>query len=181
LYYERHVPHWHPEGVAVFVTWRLSGSLPAHTEFLRGQPGRAFVAIDRKLDRAATGPKWLFDARVAEQVVAALLFGAEQLDYYDLRAWVLMPNHVHILIYPRVAIPKITKAIKNYSARQSNAILNRTGQPFWHDESYDHWLRDGDELQKIVGYIESNPVKAGLAERVEDWRWSSARQVGVTI
>lgn len=45
---------------------------------------------------------------------------------------------------------------------------------FWQDESYDHWVRSGEEFERIVRYIEANPVRAGLLERVEDWRWSSA-------
>ena len=68
-------------------------------------------------------------------------------------------------------------SIKNYSARQANAILGRTGQPFWQDESYDHWVRSPEELEKIVRYIEKNPVAAGLVDRVEDWRWSSAFRI----
>jgi type I restriction enzyme R subunit len=85
-----------------------------------------------------------------------------------------MANHVHILIYPEVKLSRITKSIKNFSARQANVILERTGQPFWLDESYDHWVRGPEELEKIVLYIEENPVAAGLVEKVEDWRWSSA-------
>ena len=85
-----------------------------------------------------------------------------------------MANHVHILIYPETKLSRITKSIKNFSARQANVILGRTGQPFWLDESYDHWVRGPVELEKIVLYIEGNPVAAGLVERVEDWRWSSA-------
>ena len=143
-------------------------------QFVRNQTaGKAFVAVDRQLDSAATGPRWLTDQRVAEAVATALRFGSEDLGLYDLRAWVLMINHVHILIYPKVPLPKITKAIKNYSARQANVILGRTGQPFWHDESYDHWVRGQDELERIVLYIEANPVAAGLTTRPEDWRWSS--------
>jgi hypothetical protein len=53
-------------------------------------------------------------------------------------------------------------------------LLGRTGQRFWQDESYDHWVRGPEELEKTVLYIEENPVAAGLVERVEDWRWSSA-------
>jgi type I restriction enzyme R subunit/putative DNA methylase len=85
-----------------------------------------------------------------------------------------MSNHVHILIYPKANLSRITKSIKTFSARQANAILGLTGQPFWQDESYDHWVRGAEELGKIVGYIEENPVVAGLAGRAEDWRWSSA-------
>ena len=85
-----------------------------------------------------------------------------------------MFNHVHILIYSEATLSRITKAVKNFSARQANALLGRTGQPFWQDESYDHRVRGPEELEKIVRYIEENPLAAGLVERVEDWRWSSA-------
>ena len=111
---------------------------------------------------------------MATVVVAALHYGALQLGLYELRAWVLMANHVHILIDPHAPISRITKAVKNFSARQANAILGRTGQPFWQDESYDHWARGPEEAEKIVRYIEENPVTAGLVKSVEDWRWSSA-------
>jgi len=125
------------------------------------------------LDKASTGPKWLLDERVAQAVVDALRYGEDNLHLYELRAWVLMANHVHILIYPNADLPKITKSIKNFSARRANEILGLTG-PFWQDECFDRWVRGPEELEKIVGYIESNPVSAGLVSRVEKWRWSSA-------
>ena len=78
-----------------------------------------------------------------------------------------MANHVHILIYPEAKLSRITKSIKNFSARQANAILGLTGQPFWHDESYDHWVRGPKELEQIVTYIEENPVSAGLVDKAE--------------
>ncbi|MGO4882498.1 MAG: transposase [Bryobacteraceae bacterium] len=174
-YHERHLPHWQPEGTALFITWRLNLSLPASTEVLKSEPsGRKFVAVDRELDKASTGPRWLKDERVAQAVVDTLLYGQNQLRLYRLRAWVLMINHVHILIYPVAPLPRITKAIKNFSARRANAILGHSGQPFWQDESYDHWVRSAEEMEKIVRYIEGNPVAAGLVSRPEDWRWSSA-------
>jgi len=174
-YHKRHLPHWQPEGAALFLTWRLHGSLPRTVEILEPRPaGEAFVTIDRKLDEAATGPRWLQEERVARVVVDALRYGERQLGLYHLRAWVLMINHVHILVYPEAPLSRITKAIKNYSARQANAILGRTGLPFWQDESYDHWARGPEESAKIVRYIENNPVAAGLVSAGEDWRWSSA-------
>jgi REP element-mobilizing transposase RayT len=173
-YHERHLAHWQPEGAAIFVTWRVFGSLPRHIEVLKDQSaGQQFVGIDRELDRAATGPRWLADERVAQCVVDTLLYGEQELRLYRLRAWVLMVNHVHILIYPEADLARITKANKSFSARRANTILGRTG-PFWQDESYDHWVRTPDELEKIVRYIEGNPVTAGLVSRVEDWRYSSA-------
>jgi putative transposase len=68
----------------------------------------------------------------------------------------------------------VTRAVKKTSAKQANLILGRAGHPFWQDESYDHWVRDEREFDRIVGYIEWNPVRAGLVVRVEDWPWSSA-------
>jgi len=159
----------------LFLTWRLYGSLPKKVEFLEPVPsGRAFVIVDRQLDRAAIGPRWLQDGRVAECVDSALRYGERELGLYELRAWVLMINHVHILIGPNAPIPRISKAIKNYSARQANAILGRKGEPFWQDESYDHWSRSLEEDEKIIRYIEQNPVAAGLVKKAEEWRWSSA-------
>jgi REP element-mobilizing transposase RayT len=174
-YYERHLPHWQPEGAALFVTWRLYGSLPKSVAIAKKQSsGEAFSDMDRELDKAASGPRWLGNEAVAQCVVDALHYGERQLRLYELRAWALMVNHVHILIYPAVNLPRITRAIKSFSAHQANALLGRTGQPFWQDESYDHWVRDAKELEKVVKYIEGNPLAAGLVERVEDWRWSSA-------
>ena len=156
-YYVRKLPHWHPEATALFVTWRLFGSVP--------RTGR---------EACSTGPRWLWDDRVAQVVVDALIYGQTELGLYELLAWVVMPNHVHILIQPAVPLPRITQSIKGYSAKLANEILGRTGQPFWKEESYDHWVRDRYELEKVIGYIERNPVKAGLV----DWRWSSVHLAG---
>ena len=64
--------------------------------------------------------------------------------------------------------------MKGATARQANLVLSRTGERFWQAESYDHWVRDEGEWDRIAAYIENNPVKAGLVERAEDYRWSSA-------
>jgi REP element-mobilizing transposase RayT len=101
-------------------------------------------------------------------------YGEQQLHFYRLRAWVLMANHVHLLIYPEIGLPRITESVKSYPARQAHAILRRTGLPFWQDESHDHWVRGTDELARIVRYIERNPLVAGLVTRPEDWPRSSA-------
>ena len=130
--------------------------------------------MDRELAQAVTGPSWLKDERVAQCVIETLQFGQGKLRLYVLHAWVLMANHIHILIEPNTALPKITKSIKTFSAKRANEILGRTGEPFWQDESFDRWVRDQREFGKTVQYIEFNPVAAGLAPRPEDWPWSSA-------
>jgi type I restriction enzyme R subunit/putative DNA methylase len=72
-----------------------------------------------------------------------------------------MPNHVHLPILPKVAVPAIMRWLKGSTARRANQMLGRTGQPFWQDESYDHWVRNRSELDRIVGYIERTPCRPG--------------------
>jgi hypothetical protein len=73
----------------------------------------------------------------------------------------------------RTARERIVQSAKGYSARRCNQLLGLSGQ-FWQDESYDHVVRNDEELFRIIDYVENNPVKAGLVARREDWRWSSA-------
>jgi REP element-mobilizing transposase RayT len=186
MFYRRKLPHWHPdlaESAFLFVTWRLAGSIP---QTRRPPPptaaprsaGRAFLAWDREVDKAACGPVWLQDARVARVVADALLYGESGRHFYQLRAWVIMPNHVHALLRPKTSLPVITRWLKGSTARQANLILDRTGRVFWQDESFDHRVRDEVELDRIVRYVEYNPVSAGLAENPRAWPWSSARLAG---
>lgn len=129
---------------------------------------------DAELDKARNGPRWREDERIAMIVVQTLRKGAEELKQYALHSFVVMPNHVHILIEPKISAARIMKGIKGVSARRANEILGRTNQNFWRDESYDHWVRSEAEFKSIKLYIEHNPVTAGLVERPEDWPWSSA-------
>ena len=85
-----------------------------------------------------------------------------------------MPNHVHLLILPRASMAVLMRWLKGSKARNANRILGRTGQPFWQDESYDHYLRNSNQVLRTIAYIEENPVSAGLAPSAEAWRWSSA-------
>src|SRR5262249_21342323 len=121
-----------------------------------------------------SGPKWLKHSGVANSFIAVLRRGEEELHYFKLNAFCIMPNHVHLVIVPKVALRRITNGIKGASARRANAILYRIGRPFWQDESYDHWIRDEGEFGRICEYVECNPVSAGLVTKPEHWPWSSA-------
>jgi putative transposase len=179
-YYRRNLPHWHPEGAALFITWRLHGSLPASA--LEQQPalpkqataGKAFRALDSLLDAAPNGPVWLSNSRVAALVVSILRRGESEGNLYRLAAFVVMSNHVHVLLEPIAPVARITQWIKGTTAREANQLLGRVGGRFWQHESYDHWVRNEKEFQQIVRYIELNPVAAGLVDRIEKWPWSSA-------
>ena len=166
----RRLPHWQPEGVPLFLTWRLHSTLPAN-RYIGPQgltSGRAFVCVDRYLDRATYGPTWLRRDDIAQLVVNALQYGAQKLGYYQLHAWVVMSNHVHVLLTPLVPASKLEQSVKGFTARQANQILGRTGEPFWQRETYDRWVRNEQEFRRIVGYIERSPVTAGVAARAED-------------
>jgi REP element-mobilizing transposase RayT len=160
----------------MFLTWRLFGSLPATYKSKRQMiqdQGRAFAEFDRLLDRAATGPKWLAYPAVAGCVLKTIRAGAES-GMYELYSFVVMANHVHLLVKPLAPLAKITNWIKGVSAREANLILRRTGHHFWQQESYDHWVRSAQEFQKIRAYIERNPVRAALVSHPRLWKYSSA-------
>jgi REP element-mobilizing transposase RayT len=179
LPYLRKLPHFHPEDGVLFLTWRLWGSLPRQPPTrLYATPGQAFAAADRALHSRNTGPAWLKDPRIASIVVETILAGEQERHFYSLHAWVVMSNHVHLLIRPHIRVPAITRWLKGSTARKANKLLGRTGQPFWKDESYDRWVRDSREFDRILRYIEENPVSAGLVAGEELFPWSSASWTG---
>lgn len=194
--YRRHLPHQVPEGSALFLTWNLKGALPRQVidmltqerERLKKLPRRAgetvserkcregkiiFAMADRALDCGTEGPMHLKDPRAAKIVEDSILFGVPE--RFELYAWCLMSNHVHVLFKPIWDLKEVTQGIKGYSAHEINGIQNARGRVFWQYESYDYWVRDDAEFQRIIDYIENNPVAAGLCKKPEDWPWSSAR------
>jgi|ERR1051326_8010894 REP element-mobilizing transposase RayT len=199
-----YLPHVKREGARYFVTFRLADSLPR--EFLlqiqaeraerlkrlchpeadpQNGGGRlradALFEIDREYFRKletyldkGTGACWLRRAEVAEQVAGALrFFDGER---YQLKAWVIMANHVHVVLWPlpNHTLSAITQSWKRFTARQVNQLLGRTGEAFWQPESYDHWIRNDLEHWRCCQYVTHNPVKAGLCDAPQHWRWSSA-------
>jgi putative DNA methylase len=118
---------------------------------------------------------------------------------YELLAWCIMSNHMHVVLQPLECVPRrsdpsgatdtegfcdeladglsplvsVMHSLKSYTANRANALLGRSGR-FWQAESYDHWIRDLDELERIVAYVAHNPVRAGLCRRPQEWQYSSA-------
>ena len=94
---------------------------------------------------------------------------------YKLIGYVLMPNHVHILIKPleNNSLASIMHSLKSYTSHEANKILERTGK-FWSKEYFDRYMRDHDHFIKTLNYVHNNPVKAGLCKKFFDWRFSSA-------
>ena len=154
------------------------------TEWEQRKHKLLFARLDKLLDEQPM-IRHLKNPEAAELVRNSLLhFAGER---YDLLAYVVMPSHFHWLFHPRAewcesvhtpADPRtprerIMQSIKGYSAYKCNQLLGLT-EAFWQDESYDHVVRNDEELMRIIEYIEQNPVKAGLVECAEEWQWSSA-------
>ena len=189
-----YLPHVKREGASYFVTFRLADSLPREVLMrfereracaLRKLPVRADASereeINRELRRKIERflDQGVGECHLRRDDVAALV--AEALHYfhgqeYLLDSWVVMPNHVHVILWPmpNFTLSEILRSRKRHTARQANLILGRTGETFWQPESYDHWIRNDEEKARIRRYIRMNPVKAGLCKAPEDWKWSSA-------
>lgn len=129
----------------------------------------------QKYEDAGHGACWLQEPRVADVVEAAMLFFDGQ--RYRLIAWCIMPNHVHVVIETTMGHPlsRVVHAWKSYTATQARRVLGHPG-PFWFREYFDRYVRDSGHFERVVRYVEGNPVKAGLVERSVDWKYSSARR-----
>ena len=176
-HYQRRLPHWDSVDQPLFVTFRLYGSLPTHRVFppdSLARSGKAFVAMDRLLDRGASGPLYLRRAELAGMVVAALHDGERRFHRYQLHAYVVMPNHVHLLVTPQVVARRWLAPLKGFTAYRANELLSSHGQAFWQDESHDHLVRSAAQFDRIRSYIEENPVHAGLVCQAHQHPWSSA-------
>ena len=132
--------------------------------------------FDALLDRATNGPFWLRKPELADIVAEAIHY--RDVKTYDLLAFTIMPNHVHLVIALArndISLHKILQSLKRHTARQCNRSLGRTG-PFWQHESYDHIVRDENELERILHYVIENPVKAGLCKKWNEWRWTYIKE-----
>jgi REP element-mobilizing transposase RayT len=176
-----YLPHFEGGERTQFITFRLKDSLPQEVLErwrleLEGTGGEAELRrrVEAYLD-AGYGQALLRDAGVASLVEAALLhFDGRR---YRLAAWVVMPNHVHLLLTPLsgYTLSSIMHSLKSYTAGEANKLLRRQGA-LWQEEYFDRYIRDARHYAQTVAYIEANPVKAGLCLLPEDWPYGSARR-----
>lgn len=193
--YDRNLPHIQPEEATFFITYRLKGSIPfnriaelkkeyykiknkqgLNDREIRLMHSIYFKKFDTELDRSLNKPYWLRDYKVASVVADSLHFNDTK--EYDLICFSIMPNHVHLVLSTfKGSIPlyAILQKHKRFTAWQSNKVLNRTGS-FWQPESYDHIIKDEDELKRVIKYTINNPVKAKLVARWQEWKWNYLKQ-----
>ncbi len=176
-----YLPHYDAPFTTQFVTFRLHDALPVS----RRAEWEALLKIENDRERRlrledyidrSHGECYLRSAPVAKLVQDALRFFDGQ--RYALHAWVLMPNHVHVLFNQQeTPLGEILHSWRSFTAKEANKLLRLRGQ-FWEDEYFDTFMRDEEHFAGTVRYIESNPVKAGLARDPADWPWSSAAVLG---
>ena len=108
-FYRRRLPHWYPEEAIVLVTWRLAGSPPPVQPDILTAENTGRIAMKCAHHAPDRGPVWLRDPGVAEMVLGALHYGEQVKQLYDRYAWVVMPNHIHLLLKPKTTMATIMR------------------------------------------------------------------------
>lgn len=142
--YKRNLPHWEEPGRVYFITFRTVNGLIFHEE-------------TRKI---------VFDS---------IMFHNNK--KYKLYACVVMPDHTHFILRPLekikeafYSIAEIMHSIKSYSSNKINHLLKRKGS-VWLDENFDRIVRDEKELLEKMNYIANNPIKSGIIQEGQDYKW----------
>ncbi len=207
--YRRKLPHIYPIGAKFFITFCLKGSIHYEIaekykqereqqiamlqklgkdskEEIYKEHKRYFAKIDNYLD--SSKENWILKQPEIAQIVANKM---HQFDHnlYDLIAYCVMSNHVHLVFNTDLQldniadnellttknytqVEKIMQYIKGGSSYEINKLLGTQGTINWQAESYDHYVRNDKELQNIIDYTLQNPVKAGLVTNWQEWKFS---------
>ncbi len=181
-FHRRNLPHYYQPNSTYFITFRIKDSIPLDKLLLINNKyedirlknitdsGKInqnyFIEYDDLLHNCNL-QLYLHNTNLAE-IVKHEIHKNDNKDY-KLICYSIMPNHVHLvfhLLENSKGISTIMHSIKRVSAYRINKYLGKNGN-FWQSESYDHIVRDNDELNKIIEYTLMNPVKAGI---VDDWK-----------
>ena len=185
------LPHWEVVDGRYFVTIHLAGAIPGagqrRIREITAELGRLstnslgqrlriqrsiFREMERWLDRAVRNAH-LNNRDVAQHVADAIRFRHEE-RIWNVFEWVVMPNHVHLffeLVNGR--LKNVMEGFKRWTAHKAFEIITTDTETFWQREWFDHWSRSDDEDDRIIAYIQKNPVKAGLVTDYHDWPFGS--------
>ncbi len=171
--YTRNLPHWRQTGATYFVTFRLADAVPKAAKLDIQKEIRDFKKLGEKPDPGS--PAWLRYHRKVTQRVERLLdenhgscvlgrpefagIVLKALEHrqgidYDLWAYTLMPNHVHLIVRPDTGVPleDSIQTWKSVSARRINRAIGRRGT-LWQQEYYDRIFRDDVYYVRVAPYI----------------------------
>lgn len=193
-YSRGYLPHRDRGHLLQSITFRLADSLPQSELKQLERKLLLLPEIRRDIEKRKTIEQWLDSgmgccalrhAEAATCVQNALLHFDG--DRYRVLAWVIMPNHVHVLIDPVEPISKTIQGWKSFTARWLLANNERLGlgipdpRHVWMREYWDRFIRDDEHLRATIDYIHRNPVKAGLCRETSDWPWSSSGSAVVPV
>jgi REP element-mobilizing transposase RayT len=177
-----YLPHFDGREVPQFVSLHIFDSVPASVlvrwkrelDVTKSKSDRILLQrrIEKYLDHGY-GLAFMKHHRIASMIQNVLL--ASDGESYRLSAWVIMPNHIHLLAtrFEDYMLADIMQTLKSITSHKANRILKRHGQ-FWMPDYFDRYVRNAEHFAKTVRYIEDNPVKARLCERPENWPFGSA-------
>jgi len=190
---ERNLPHWEQPGATYFITFRTADSIPADVmrawkrsrdDWLRRQKINPLSRSWReKLRELSPSQREEFHERFTVKfhnlldaghgacllkrpelaaIVASSLRHFDG-DRYNLGDFVVMPNHVHLIVQMlgEIGAKEQCKSWKHFTARLINKATGATGS-FWQTESFDHLVRTSEQFDWIRRYIAENPIKANL-------------------
>ena len=183
-----YLPHIIRQESIYLVTFRLAGSLPASfliqckerasSELLTHSARKRMYGyqedIQNYLDKGC-GDCWLKKPEIANLGNNAIRYFDHQ--RYELIAWTIMPNHVHVLLtlLGDSSLGSILHSWKSFTGREANRILRRTGD-FWQREYFDILVSSERQLEFFLRYVLNNPVKAGLCAQVFQWPWTGCSE-----
>lgn len=172
-----YLPHYDAPHITQIVTFMLMDSFPVERrrewEAFLQEPSESLRRrkLEAWLDRGH-GQCWLQQPKIALLVEEAL----RRFDgcRYHLQAWVIMPNHIHLVVNVfETPLSQLVKSWKGSTAHAANLILGRHG-PFWQEDYFDTMIRNAAHLAKAILYVERNPTKAKLVLDPRAWPWNSA-------
>jgi len=176
-----YLPHYDDGMSLQCVTYRLADALPSEVVVRLAEASANGCISEEVVERSlATGHgSCLLRFPENARIVLENWRHFEGGDYH-LHDWVVMPNHVHVLIEPtgRRPLRSIVQSWKSYTAKR---ILQRAGRDditLWEPDYWDRFIRSGEHRRAVIEYIRLNPVRAGLCNRPDDWPWSSAHENG---
>jgi len=172
-----YLPHFDASGVFQMITYRLADALPDQLSRQRApaasNQGERRKWLEKCLD-AGHGSCLLRRPEIATAIIANWMrFDGVR---YELLAWVVMPNHVHVLIevLPGHPLPRVVQGWKSFSAKAIGHVTGTQGR-VWQPDYWDRVIRNEAHFAGAVDYILENPAKAGLVCNAEDWLWSGTR------
>lgn len=160
------LPHIEQEGVLQFVTFRLADSLPTtklvyleelKKKYLLSEESSASSEDIKKIDDwlAAGYGKCILKYEPVQQLVESSIRYFDGI-HYELYDFVIMPNHVHLLIIPESSVKEAMSSLKRYMTRRINKIMGNTGR-IWQRDHFDHMIRNFQEYNETKEYIIHNP------------------------